>query len=159
VTRTKTTTDEEEGTMEIRIEMIDSDPEFKAPRRAHPHDGAVDLSSREDFVLEPGERRIVPTGVKVAVPVGYGGFVVPRSGLAAKHGISVVNAPGLVDAGYRGEVKVILVNLGQEPVEFLRGERIAQLAFIPVLTWDLVVVDELDETARGDGGFGSSGRH
>jgi len=109
-------------------------------------------------VLAPGERAVVPTGIAVAVPDGYAGLVVPRSGLAARHGIGVVNGPGLIDAGYRGEVKVILVNHGSEPLEIKRGERIAQLVIMPVFVGDFVEFDELPGTKRGDGGFGSTGR-
>jgi dUTP pyrophosphatase len=100
----------------------------------------------------------VPTGLAVAIPDGYAGLVLPRSGHAARHGVGVVNSPGLVDSGYRGEISVILVNHGSEPVSFERGERIAQLMITPVPTVELVEVAMLDETARGEGGFGSSGR-
>lgn len=134
------------------------DPDLEPPRRAHPGDGAVDLRSAVDVRLAPGERAVVPTGVALAVPFGYAGWVVPRSGLAARSGLSVVNAPGLVDAGYRGEVKVILVNLGTDVVELERGERIAQLAVAPVSLAPWVEVESLDETVRGVGGFGSSGQ-
>ena len=100
---------------------------------------------------------IVPTGVAVAVPEGHAGLVTPRSGLAARSGISVVNGPGLLDSGYRGEIKVILINLGQEMVEIARGDRIAQLVVVPVATQEFEVVDELPESSRGAGGFGSTG--
>ena len=103
--------------------------------------------AREGGKLEPGERLLVPTGIAVAIPPGHGGLVIPRSGLAARHGLSVVNGPGLIDSGYRGEIKVILVNLGTETFAFDRGERIAQLMIVPV-----------PESARGLGGFGSTGR-
>jgi dUTP pyrophosphatase len=99
----------------------------------------------------------VPTGLAVAIPDGHAGLVVPRSGLAARHGIGVANGPGLIDAGYRGELKVILINHGQEPVSFERGERIAQLVVVPVLVGEVVEVDELPATDRGAGGFGSTG--
>lgn len=101
---------------------------------------------------------MVPTGLAVAIPEGHAGLVVPRSGLAARHGIGIVNAPGLIDAGYRGEIKVLLVNHGDEPVSLEAGERIAQLVIVPVALADFVAVDELPESVRGDGGFGSTGR-
>lgn len=100
---------------------------------------------------------MVPTGIAVAIPPGYAGLVTPRSGLAARHGISIVNGPGLVDAGYRGEVKVVLVNLSTEPFEILRGDRIAQLVVVPVAVQEFVEVAELPDTTRGSGGFGSTG--
>lgn len=101
---------------------------------------------------------MVPTGIAVAVPDGYAGLVVPRSGIAARHGIGVVNSPGLLDSGYRGEVNVILVNHGSEPFEVARGDRIAQLVIIPVVVQEFVEVDDLPPSPRGDGGFGSTGR-
>ncbi len=101
---------------------------------------------------------MVPTGIAVAIPNGYAGMVVPRSGLAARLGVGVVNGPGLVDSGYRGEIKVILINHGPEPLELQRGERIAQLVVVPVVEQEFVEVDELPESSRGEGGFGSTGR-
>jgi dUTP pyrophosphatase len=101
---------------------------------------------------------MVPTGIAVAIPVGYAGMVVPRSGLAARLGVGVVNGPGLVDAGYRGEIKVILINHGSETLALQRGERIAQLVVVPVVEQEFIEVDELPASARGDGGFGSTGR-
>lgn len=133
------------------------DPTLPAPRRARAGDGAVDLHARVSVKLAPGERAVVPTGLAVAVPFGYGGFVLPRSGLAAKQGLTVLNAPGLVDAGYRGEVGVVLVNLGSQTAWVERGDRIAQFAVMPVALDEWVQVEELDETERGDGGFGSTG--
>ncbi|NNL47030.1 MAG: dUTP diphosphatase, partial [Acidimicrobiia bacterium] len=103
-------------------------------------------------------RQMVPTGIAVAVPDGYAGLVVPRSGLAARHGIGVVNGPGLLDAGYRGEIGVILINHGAEPFTVERGDRIAQLVVLPVVVQEFVEVDELPPSPRGDGGFGSTGR-
>ncbi len=108
--------------------------------------------------LAPRERIAVPTGLELAIPPGYEGQVRPRSGLAFKHGLTVVNAPGTIDSDYRGEVKVLLINLGADPVEIARGERIAQLVIAPVTVADLITVEKLDETARGIGGFGSTGR-
>lgn len=129
------------------------------PARAYAGDAGLDLSACERVELEPGERALVATGLAVAIPEGHAGLVVPRSGLAAKHGISIVNAPGLVDAGYRGELKVILVNTDlRERFVVEPGMRIAQLVLVPIATPDPVEVDELPETERGEGGFGSSGR-
>jgi len=109
-------------------------------------------------VLHPGKRALVPTGIRVAIPEGYEGQVRARSGLAIKHGIAMVNAPGTIDADYRGELSVILINLGEEPFEIRRGERIAQLVFAAVAPVTLQQVETLSETARGEGGFGSSGQ-
>lgn len=133
------------------------DPELPAPRQAHPGDAGFDLVAAEDVTLRPGSRAIVPTGLAVAIPDGFAGLVLPRSGHAARHGVGVVNSPGLIDSGYRGEIRVILVNHGSDTVDFVRGDRIAQLMITPVPTVDLVEVDELDDTSRGAGGFGSSG--
>lgn len=118
----------------------------------------MDLWARERVTLAPGERSLVPTGIAVAIPEGFAGLVVPRSGLAARHGIGVANGPGLIDAGYRGEVKVILINHGAEPVQIERGERIAQLVIVPVSVTELVEVETLPDSQRGAGGFGSTGR-
>jgi dUTP diphosphatase len=126
--------------------------------RARAGDAGYDLCCVEPFALAPGERAVVGTGVAVAVPEGAAGLVVPRSGLAARHGLSVVNGPGLIDPNYRGEVKVVLVNLGSEPYEGEAGDRIAQLLLVPCLTPDVEVVAGLTETERGTAGFGSSGR-
>jgi len=117
----------------------------------------VDLHARTPARLDPGERAVVPTGIAVAIPMGFAGLVTPRSGLAARHGISVVNGPGLIDAGYRGEIKVVLVNLSSEPFTIDRGDRIAQLVVVPVAIQEFVVVDELPDSGRGSGGFGSTG--
>ncbi len=142
--------------MQISFKRLDR--ELPAPRRAHEGDGGVDLRARVSATLEPGERALVPTGIAVAIPVEYAGLVVPRSGLAIREGIGVVNAPGLIDAGYRGEVQVVLINHGSEPVTIERGERIAQLVVVPVIVDDFVEVDELPDSTRGAGGFGSTGR-
>lgn len=133
------------------------DPDLPMPRRAHTGDGGVDLHARESVRLQPGEWRAVPTGVAVAIPEGYAGLVTPRSGLAARSGIGVVNGPGLVDSGYRGEIMVILINQSPNPVEMNRGDRIAQLVVVPVSTEDFVEVEDLSETSRGAGGLGSTG--
>jgi len=142
----------------MKIPFVALDSALEPPRVAHPGDAGVDLRAATTLSLGPGERAVVPTGVAVGLPEGHAGLVVPRSGLAARHGITVLNAPGLIDAGYRGEVKVILVNLGQETVEVARGERIAQLVVVPVATPEPVRVEVLDETVRGAGGLGSTGR-
>jgi dUTP pyrophosphatase len=129
------------------------------PERAYAGDAGLDLAACERHVLGPGERAVVPTGVAVAIPEGYAGFVQPRSGLAAKHGISVVNAPGLVDSGYRGELRVVLLNTDlEEPFVVEPGMRIAQLVVLPVPELELAEVDELPESERGVRGFGSSSR-
>lgn len=124
---------------------------------AHPGDAGADLHAAEDRTLQPGERAIVPTGVRIALPDGTVGFVVPRSGLAAKHGITIVNAPGTIDAGYRGEIKVILRNTGDEAHAIARGDRIAQLIVQRVERARFVQVETLPGSDRGEGGFGSSG--
>ncbi|MFZ7087910.1 dUTP diphosphatase [Curtobacterium sp. RRHDQ10] len=129
-----------------------------APDYAHPGDAGADLVSAESLVLAPGERRLVGTGLRIALPDGHAAFVVPRSGLAAKHGITIVNAPGTIDAGYRGEVKVALLNTdATEPYTIAVGDRIAQMIVLPVPRVRFVPVDALPESVRGDGGFGSSG--
>ncbi|WP_438612556.1 dUTP diphosphatase [Kocuria oxytropis] len=134
------------------------DPELPLPVYAKPGDAGADLRSREDVVLGPGERALVPTGVAIALPEGYAGFVHPRSGLAARHGITVVNAPGTVDSGYRGEIMVTLLNTdGTAPFTVRRGDRIAQLVIQRVEQAVFEVVDVLPGSARGGTGFGSSG--
>ena len=132
--------------------------EGSLPTYAHPGDAGADLRATEDAVLEPGERRLVGTGVALALPDGYVGLVTPRSGLAARAGLSIVNAPGVIDSGYRGEIKVCLVNLDpRETVRLSAGDRIAQLLVMPFATASFIEVDTLDETVRGDGGYGSTG--
>jgi dUTP pyrophosphatase len=143
--------------LEILVQRLDE--ELQLPGRAHDGDAGIDLKSTVDLVLGPGERGVVPTGVAIAIPEGYAGLVLPRSGLAARHGVSLVNAPGLIDAGYRGEVKVIAINLDAiEPFAIRRGDKIAQLlvAPVPAVVWR--EVDELPGSERGAAGFGSSGR-
>ncbi|GAA3772208.1 dUTP diphosphatase [Microbacterium kribbense] len=128
------------------------------PAYAHPGDAGADLVSTEALRLQPGQRALVGTGVRIALPDGYVGFVVPRSGLATRHGITIVNSPGTVDAGYRGELKVTLLNTdASEPYDIAPGDRIAQLIVMPVSRARFIPVDELDETARGARGFGSTG--
>jgi dUTP pyrophosphatase len=130
----------------------------RPPARAHDGDAGYDLHAAEPARLEPGERATVGTGIAVAIPAGHAGLVLPRSGLAARHGISVVNAPGLIDAGYRGEVRVLLLNTDRaRAFEVAPGDRIAQLVVVRVEGPELEESTELDDTARGGGGFGSTG--
>jgi dUTP pyrophosphatase len=142
--------------MTLRIARLDE--RARLPTRAHDGDAGLDLYALEDAVLEPGERASVPTGIAVEIPPGQAGLVLPRSGLAARHGISVVNAPGLIDAGYRGEVRVLLLNTDREhPFEIAAGARIAQLVLVRIEVSTPVEVDVLGASERGAGGFGSSG--
>ncbi len=140
----------------LPIKRLDSTVEL--PSYAYEGDAGLDLRSNEDVVLAPLERRLISTGLAIAIPDGYAGFVQPRSGLALREGLSMANTPGLIDAHYRGELKVCAVNLDAEKsIHIERGERIAQLVIQKVPVVSLVEVDELDETDRGEGGFGSSG--
>jgi dUTP pyrophosphatase len=133
-------------------------PDAVVPRQAYEGDAGLDLSACDRVVLRPGERAVIGTGVAVAIPEGYAGFVQPRSGLAARHGITIVNSPGLVDSGYRGEVKVVLLNTDpSEPFTVEPGMRIAQLVVLEVSGVELVEVEQLPETVRGVRGHGSSG--
>jgi dUTP pyrophosphatase len=143
-------------TLEVKLLHPDAQP----PARTRPGDAGYDLRCVEPFALAPGERRVVPTGVAVALPEGVAGLVVPRSGLAARHGLSVVNGPGLIDPTYRGEIRVVLVNLGAEHYAGAAGDRIAQLLLVPFVAPATRVVEELPPSAdeRGADGFGSSGR-
>lgn len=128
------------------------------PVYAHPGDAGADLRSAESLTLQPGARALIGTGVSIALPDGYAAFIVPRSGLAAKHGITVVNSPGTVDAGYRGEIKVTLLNTdASTPFEIAAGDRIAQMIIMPVTRATFIPVDALPGSARGEGGFGSTG--
>ena len=136
------------------------DPGLPLPERAHPGDAGADLFAAADVELAPGQRAVVPTGVAIALPDGYAAFVHPRSGLAARYGVTIVNAPGTVDAGYRGEIRVTLLNTDADtPVRFQRGDRIAQLVVQRVEYPAFHEVDRLPGSARGDGGFGSTGGH
>jgi len=136
------------------------DPALPMPSQAHPGDAGLDLRTRVDATLNPGERALLPTGVAIALPAGYAAFVHPRSGLAVRHGVGVVNGPGTIDAGYRGEIQVCLINFDPHtPVSFRRGDRIAQLVVQEVPTVDLIEVAELPGSARDVGGFGSTGGH
>ncbi len=142
----------------LSVPLLRVDPAAEIPRYAHPGDAGADLCCTEDFELAPGERRVVGTGVAVALPEGFAAFVHPRSGLAARHGITVVNTPGTVDAGYRGEIKVCLLNTDPSvEVRFRRGDRIAQLVVQRVCAVHFVPVAELPSSARGTGGYGSTG--
>lgn len=142
----------------VDLPLLRLDPELPPPAYAHPGDAGADLSTAVDVRLAPGERATVPTGVAIALPAGYAGFVHPRSGLAARHGLTVVNAPGTVDAGYRGEIKVTLLNTdSSRTLELRRGDRIAQLVVQRVTTARFVEVTELPPSPRGTGGFGSTG--
>ena len=143
------------GTVPLRIKRLQ--PDVELPSYAHPGDAGLDIRSAEEAVLQPGERRLIGTGLAMALPEGYAAFVQPRSGLAARHGISIVNTPGLIDCHYRGEVKVILVNLGGEPFRVKKGDRIAQMVIQRVERAEVLEVEELEDTSRGEGGFGSTG--
>lgn len=143
----------------VRVPVHRLDPELPLPAYAQPGDAGLDLRITDDVRLDPGERTLVGTGIAVAIPDGYCGLVTPRSGLASRVGLSLANAPGVVDAGYRGEVKLALVNLDpREPIRLERGERAAQLLVVPVAHAALEEVDALPESARGEGGHGSTGR-
>ena len=143
--------------MNVLIKRLD--PELPIPAYSKEGDAGADIVSAIDFSLAPGERKLVPTGMAIAMPIGYVCLVHPRSGLAVKHGVSIVNTPGTVDAGYRGELQVILINTDRtESVSFKRGDRIAQLVFQKVERAEFEEVSELPESMRGDGGFGSTGR-
>ncbi len=133
-------------------------PPLELPRHETPGAAGLDLRADEDFALAPGERRLVPTGLSLEIPPGHEGQVRPRSGLAARHGIGIANAPGTIDSDYRGEVMVILVNLGREPFAARRGDRIAQLVIAPVTQVEVQLTEELAASDRGSGGFGSTGR-
>ena len=140
------------------IAAVRLDGGLPLPAYAKSGDAGLDLRASESVTLEPGERRLVPTGLAVAIPEGHAGFVLPRSGLAMHRGVTVLNAPGLIDSGYRGEIKVLLINHGAEAVSIDRGERIAQLVVQPVAHARLVEGERLPDSARGEGGFGSTGR-
>ncbi len=141
-----------------RLQIKRLDPDLPLPRYQHEGDAGLDLHAASSVELAPGERAVVGTGIAVAIPVGYVGLTTPRSGLAARVGLSAVNAPGVIDSGYRGEIKLILVNLDpKDPIEIERGERIAQLLIVPVARVGLMEADELPTTDRGDAGLGSTG--
>ncbi|HTW04998.1 MAG TPA: dUTP diphosphatase [Streptosporangiaceae bacterium] len=144
--------------VEVLIQRLD--PGLPLPQRSHPGDAGADLFAAADVELAPGQRAVVPTGIAVALPDGYAAFVHPRSGLAARHGVTIVNAPGTVDAGYRGEIRVTLLNTDADhPVAFRRGDRIAQLVVQRVELPVFHEVERLPGSARGADGFGSTGGH
>jgi dUTP pyrophosphatase len=144
--------------IEIKLSRLPHGEGLPLPRYASEDAVGLDVTSAEELVLHPGERHAVATGFAIEIPRGYEVQVRPRSGLAIKNGITCLNTPGTIDSDYRGEIKVILINLGQEPFEVRRGERIAQLVPAPVLRADFVEASQLGETARGTRGFGSTGR-
>jgi dUTP pyrophosphatase len=142
----------------VRVEFRKLDPEVALPRRARDGDAGLDLAANADLVVGPGERAMVPTGLAVALPQGHAGLVLPRSGLASRRGLTLANAPGLIDSGYRGEITIAVVNLDPaEKVEIRRGDRIAQLLVVPMDVVEPVEVEELPPSQRGPGGFGSTG--
>lgn len=142
------------------LRLVRLDPDLPLPERAHHDDAGIDLYSTTDLELAPGHRQLVGTGIAIALPAGTVGLIHPRSGLAARAGLSIVNSPGTVDAGYRGEIKVCLINLDPEaPIVIARGDRIAQLLVQRVELPAVLEVTDLDDTARGTGGYGSSGGH
>ena len=143
---------------QVNVNIKRLDPEVELPRYSYEGDAGLDIRANESVDIPPHERALISTGLAIALPDGYAGFMQPRSGMALKRGLSIANTPGLIDAHYRGELKVIAVNLDpRETVHIERGERIAQLVIQEVPLVKLIVVDELDETDRGEGGFGSSG--
>jgi dUTP pyrophosphatase len=148
----------ENTVMNIRIPIC-VEPDAQLPNYQTLGSAGADLCTTMEIVLNPMERAMIPTGIRIALPVGYEAQVRPRSGLAAKFGIAMVNAPGTIDSDYRGEIKVLLINLGQEAVRFEKGDRVAQLVIAPVTRAEWNVVAELDDTERGTGGFGSTGRN
>jgi dUTP pyrophosphatase len=142
----------------MRIEFRRLDPSVPLPRRAREGDAGLDLAANLEAKVGPGERAMIPTGLAVAIPEGHAGLVLPRSGLASKRGLTLANAPGLIDSGYRGEITIAVVNLDRfETVEIARGDRIAQLLVVPFAQVETVDVDDLPSSERGEGGFGSSG--
>ncbi|MGA8980031.1 MAG: dUTP diphosphatase [Pedococcus sp.] len=146
------------GPIRVSLPVRRLDPDLPMPSYTHPGDAGADLRATSDVTLAPGERTLVPTGVALALPDGYVGLVHPRSGLAARHGITIVNAPGTIDAGYRGEILVNLVNLDpREAFTVHRGDRIAQLVVQQVAVAEFIEVDSLEDTSRGDTGHGASG--
>jgi len=140
-----------------RIPMVRLDPEMPPLGHAKPGDAGVDLRATQAVSLQPGERSLIPTGIALAIPEGYAGFVQPRSGMALNKGLGLLNSPGLIDSGYRGEIKVIAINLDASALEIARGDRIAQLVILPVPPVAYEEVERLPESERGAGGFGSTG--
>jgi dUTP pyrophosphatase len=145
-----------QGPITVRVKKLSADA--KMPQAAKTGDAAYDLYSLVDYELKPMEHYAIPTGISLEIPEGYEGQVRPRSGLALKEGITVLNTPGTIDSGYRGEVKTIIINLGEKPFKITRGMRISQLAIRPVPDVKFIEVDQLSDTERGEGGFGSTGK-
>lgn len=144
----------------VRVVLLRPELGLSPPTYAHPGDAGADLVTAVDVVLQPGGRAVVPTGIALELPEGYAGLVQPRSGLAARAGLTMVNAPGTIDAGYRGEVHIALINLDRyDAIALRRGDRVAQLLVVPVRRARFVTVDRLSESARGTGGHGSTGGH
>ena len=141
----------------MKIPVVRRDPAYQLPRFAHPGDAGADLQAAEALTIGAGEYALVATGLSMAIPEGRAGLVLPRSGLAVRTGVTVLNSPGLVDSGYRGELKVALINHGKEAFEIAVGDRIAQLVIVPISAPDYELVDSLGHTERGAGGFGSTG--
>jgi dUTP pyrophosphatase len=141
----------------VKVKML-AGCEDIAPKKAHHDDAAFDLMARVDMELKPAEPHLVPTGIFMEIPQGYEGQVRPRSGLALKHAITVLNSPGTIDAGYRGEVSVIIMNCGKEPYSLKRGDRIAQMVIAKLPDVEISLVSELSDSTRGTGGFGSTGK-
>lgn len=152
--------DHRRGQVQVRLKRLPAASDLPLPAPATPDSAGSDLRAALEapLTLAPGERLPIPTGIAIGLPSGFEGQVRPRSGLAARHGVTLVNAPGTIDADYRGEIRVILINLGSEPFTVEHGDRIAQLVVAPVVQPHFVEVDELDETERGAGGFGHTGR-
>ncbi len=153
------TTREEVKTLAVRVARVPGNDDLPIPQPATPESAGIDLRAavREPKILGPGERALIPTGFRLALPVGWEGQIRPRSGLAVRQGLTILNSPGTIDADYRGEISVVAVNLGQQPVTIRRGDRIAQLIIAPVARATLVETDELPATERGEGGFGHTG--
>lgn len=144
---------------EITVSIKQLDPGLPLPSYAHPGDAGIDLLASEGITLQPAQRALVPTGVAIAIPEGYAGYVQPRSGLALREGLALVNSPGLIDSGYRGEIKVVVINLDPAaPIKIERGDKIAQLVILPVPKVRMEVVHKLPASKRAIGGFGSTGR-
>ena len=141
----------------MKVQVLPHGRGLDLPAYATPGSAGMDLRAAEAYTLQPMERYAIPTGLRVAIPDGWEGQIRPRSGLALRKGLGMPNAPGTIDADYRGELKVLLINLGPEPIEIERGMRVAQMLITPAPQTDIVVVDDLDATERGDSGFGSTG--
>ncbi len=144
-------------TESVRVPVLRVDATLPLPAYARPDDAGLDLCAAEPVTLKPGARALIPTGIALAIPAGFAGFVLPRSGLALRHGVTLLNTPGLIDAGYRGEIKVLLINHGEAPVSLARGDRVAQLVVQRIEHVALAPMAELPDSARGAGGFGSTG--